>query len=109
MKKIIIMLTVLFSNAVMAGAGWTGYGKITELNQQPGTQTADVYIKATLPSNLSGCSDTTGYILSVQNARDERTFTMLLSAFMAGKEVRLYFTGECHKWNVAMVAGVYIR
>lgn len=108
MKRIIWLALILFSSKVFAG--WTDYGPITEINQQPGGSGHDVYIKADLPNNYSGCSDSSGYMLYVNDSADERIFSMLLAAFAAGKEVRLYFTANnCHPWNIAIVSGIYVK
>lgn len=108
MKYILAVLLFISSLSAFA-SGWTGYGTITELNQQPGTTSTDFYIKATLPNNSSGCTDTSAYMLHVETERDERVFSMLLTALMAGRQIKLYYTGECHAWNIAMVKGVYIK
>ena len=106
--KILFILLVIFSAQSQAGNGWTGYGKITELNQQPGTG-ADVVIVANLPNNPTTCTVKSNFLLDVSTDRDKRTFSLLLSAFMAGKEVRLYVTDECPVWDTPKVTGVYIK
>jgi len=106
--KYVITVLVLFGASNVYSAGWTGYGKITEINQQP-SGVADVLIVADLPNNGTNCAVKNKFLLDVTDSRDERTFTILLSAFMAGKEVRLFVADGCPVWDMPKITGVYVR
>ena len=53
--KIIYLLVMVTLPVASLAQGWTDYGKITELNQQPNTDSVDVYIIADLPNNPTSC------------------------------------------------------
>ena len=110
MKRIFALLMLLFSSSLLAASGWTGYGQISQISfQPPHPEEPDIYIAANLPNNTSGCNNTSSYMLMIDNARKERLLSMLMSAQIAKKEVRLYFTGECHDWGMAIIEGMYLR
>ena len=72
-----------------AGSGWSGKSKIEPLYAVNASQ---VIVKFT---NAAGYNPTSaGQVLVDPNA--QKTFyTLILSAFMAGKEVNLYLYGDC--------------
>lgn len=103
----VCFVSLLFPFSALA-SGWTGYGKISELNQQPSGQ-ADVVIIGSFPGNPTSCAVTDRFLLDVTSAREERMFAMLLAAFTAGREVRLFVTDGCPVWDTPRVTGVYLR
>jgi len=108
LKLSLLLFCSLIAVANVNAAGWTGYGKIAELNQQP-EGNVDVYIVANLPNNPTTCTKKDGFLLDISTERDKRVFTILLSAFMAGKEVKLFVTDGCPIWDTPKITGVYIK
>jgi hypothetical protein len=107
-----VALCSLTSNTAIAAAGWTDSTPITELNQQPtsGVGSTLVFVETTATVNPSGCSHTTGFYFAVTDDRTKRMFAMLMSAQLAGRNVKIYTTGICHSpWNYAQLDGVVIN
>jgi hypothetical protein len=89
-------LLISASDPALAAAGWTDFGPITELNQQPafGTPGAGlILVEVEVTSNPSGCSVPNRFFFSVNR---ERLFVTLLAAQMFSRNVRIYTTGNCH-------------
>ncbi|TQV65576.1 hypothetical protein FKG94_28540 [Exilibacterium tricleocarpae] len=107
-KKIVFCFTPLFLPFSVMAAGWTGYGQIAELNQQP-PGVVDIVITGNFPNNPTSCTVIDKFLFDISSARDERTFSMLLSAFMAGKEVKLFVTDGCPVWDTPKITGIYIK
>ncbi|MEM9383891.1 MAG: hypothetical protein AAGA68_02450 [Pseudomonadota bacterium] len=108
-RAIGVGILAFLASAASHSAGWTGWGLITEISQQPATGTADVLIVATLPNNPTSCTDKDRFLFDVTTGRDERTFSMLLAALAAGQEVRLFVTDGCPQWDMPKITGAYIR
>lgn len=106
-KTVFCFVSLVFPLSAVA-AGWTGYGKIAELNQQPSGQ-VDVVIIGDFPGNPTNCAVTDRFLFDVSSARDERMFSMLLAAFMADREVRLFVTDGCPVWDMPKVTGIYVK
>lgn len=107
-KVVFCLMSLLFPFSAMA-AGWTGYAKITELNQQPPSGQADVVVAGNFPGNPTTCAVTDRFLFDVSSARDERMFSMLLAAFMADREVRLFVTDGCPLWDMPKITGIYVK
>ena len=90
---VFLFITTVSSFDVMSeGSGWSGKSKIEQLYAVNSSQ---VIIKLSNFTNATGCNpNTAGQVLVDPNA--QKTFyTLILSAFMAGKEVDFYLYGEC--------------
>ena len=107
-KKTVFCFVSLVLPFSAVASGWTGYGKITELNQQPSGQ-VDVVITGDFPGNPTSCAVTDRFLFDVSSARDERMFSMLLAAFTADREVRLFVTDGCPVWDMPRVTGIYVK
>lgn len=120
MKRIVVTAIVLlagYSLQAYAAPGWTNYGKITTLEQNPGdggSISNQVLLVANVTTNPSGCSVSTGFYFSLEGAtqadtdRKKRLFTMLLSAQMASSSVRIFATGACNSVGYAELDGVVV-
>lgn len=106
-----ILLAAICTNA-SAAAGWTDFAPITEFNQQPVAGNASTYliISASVTVNPSGCANSHGFYLDVNDDRRKRLFAMLLSAHLAGRSIKIYTTGNCHTlWGLAEMDGLLIN
>jgi hypothetical protein len=95
-----------------AGSGWTNFGPITELNQQPafGTPGAGlVFVEVGVTNNPSGCRSQNQFFFSVIDDRRKRLFDMLLAAKMFARNVRIYTTGNCYVEGETEMDGVIVR
>lgn len=90
--SIIFFMIILSCEAVAAGSGWSGKSKIETLYAVNDNQ---VVIKLTNFNNATGCNpNSAGQVLVSPNT--QKTFyTLILSAFMSGKEVDFYLYGDC--------------
>lgn len=86
-----LILTLSFT-VTAAGSGSSGRSKIESLYAVNDNQ---VIIKLTHFNNATGCNpNSAGQVLV--NPNTQKTFyTLILSAFMAGKEVDFYLYGDC--------------
>jgi len=111
-KRGVVVLLSLVSSASFAAAGWTDSTPILEINQQ-GTTGAGanlVFIETSVAVNPSGCSHAMGFYFAVNDERQKRLFAMLLSAQLAGRNVKIFTTGVCHNpWGYAELDGVVIN
>jgi len=113
MKKILFSLIFIVSQTCFA-SGWTGSGKITELNHQQlgGAGSNQIFLKVSVdqnPSSPENCIVRDGFFFEVTDDRTERLFTILLSSLMANREIKLFVTGECHAWGYARLDGVILN
>lgn len=94
-----------------AAAGWTDFGQVSNLNQQPASGAAPgiVLINVSTTANPSGCSVANGYYLSVTDDRTTRLFTMLMMAQATGRNVQLWVTGTCNVWGWAQLDGLVVQ
>lgn len=114
LKKYFLILVCALSGQAYAGSGWTNFGKVDEINhQQLGGAGSDlIFITAELGNNQTDpleCTVRNGFYFQVTDDRTERIFTILLSALISGREVRLFLSGECHTWGRAKLDGVIIK
>ncbi|ACA85756.1 hypothetical protein [Shewanella woodyi] len=90
----VFLLLISFTpfDVMSEGSGWSGKSKIEQLYAVNSSQ---VIVKLSNFTNATGCNpNTAGHVLVDTNS--QKTFyTLILSAFMAGKEVNFYLYGEC--------------
>lgn len=106
-----VLVSLSFLSNALAGAGWTPATTILELNQQPasGVGSELIFVETALTSNVSGCPHGAGFYFAVTDDRKKRMFSMLVAAQLAGKQVKLYTTGNCHTpWDYAELDGVTV-
>jgi len=95
MKYYLAIICFLFSiTAGAANQGWTGYSKVVAL-----VNTAQGGINVRLSPELTGCVSQSGYgdkYASVYptHVGIDKIQATLLAAYMADKEVRLYFSDD---------------
>jgi hypothetical protein len=94
-----------------AAAGWTDFGQVSNLNQQPATGAGAglVFVNTSTTVNPSGCSLATGYYFSITDDRTTRLFAMLMMAQASGRSVQIYVTGTCHSWGYALLDAVVVQ
>jgi len=102
------------SQSANAASGWTNFGTIGAINQQPITTPGSemVFINvsvSTNPSDSSACSVRDGFYFAVTTDRDKRLFSMLLMAKATGQKVQVYVTANCHLWGYAEMQGMVIQ
>jgi hypothetical protein len=107
---VLAMFVTLAPETARATPGWTWTGVITEINQQPGGgYNGYVFITATVTSNPSACSNPTFfYFAAINDDRQKRMLTMLLTAQATGRQVRIWATDTCHPWGASLLDGVII-
>lgn len=94
-----------------AGQGWTDAGAISSIEQSPasGSLANQVLVVASVSGNLSGCTVPTGFYFTIADDRQKRLLALLLSAHLAGRNVRIFFTGTCNTVNYAQLDGVMLQ
>jgi hypothetical protein len=107
----LLALTFVASTAAVAASGWTDFGAVSQLNQQPvaGIGSELVFVNVSVTSNPSGCSVPNGFYLAITTDRQTRLFAMLMTAQAGGRNVQIYVTGNCHTWGFAELDGVVIQ
>jgi hypothetical protein len=89
---IIAFLGTLSLNSFAGNAGWSGEATITSIYA---LHDDAVLIKLSSFKNPGGCStNSSGHIMVSPNS-EKTWFTLLLSAYMAGKTVDIYVTSDC--------------
>lgn len=108
------MSLLAVANTAAAAAGWTDFGSITSLNQQPATGAGAnlVFVDASVttnPSDAGACTIRNGFYFSVSDDRRKRLFASLLAAQMSSRSVKIYTTGACGPWGYAELDGLIIQ
>ena len=107
----VLVASLALSIGAIAAPGWSDFGVITELNEQPttGDGAGQVFVQVAINGNPSGCTDLTGFYFTVSNDRTKRFYATLLSAHLSGRAVSIWTTGTCHLWGFAELDGVRVR
>jgi hypothetical protein len=87
-----LLLMLLCHDGAWAGAGWTSYGRVTEL--QP-TTAGRFLVRLDGASNPSGCRDESWFYRDYAGVGVELMFHALLGAATSNLTVRVYVTGRC--------------
>lgn len=82
----------LFTADAGAGAGWTSYGTVAELNP---TAFGRFLVKLDVSSNPSGCRNKVWFYRDYTGTGADHMFRALLGAVTSGRKVRVYVTGVC--------------
>jgi len=103
-----------FISQANAAAGWTDFGTIIELNQNPangpGNELLFMRISVTTnPSDPGACQNRDGFYLPVTTDLQKRLFAMLMFAKASDKRIRVYVTGSCHLWGYAEMQGLVME
>lgn len=64
------------------------------------------------PGAMPGCyNDRGGYLRLVDQANHDKTFSTLLSALIADREVQVFYdiTGDASGWSMCQVTAIYVR
>jgi hypothetical protein len=108
----IVIAMVFGSLSAHAAAGWTDFGTISMLNQQPSLGNAPdmVFFNLSVSTSPSGCSVSTQFYFSVTTDTQKRLFAMLLAAHAAGQSVQVWVTGNCLPlWGSTEIDGLVIQ
>lgn len=98
--------SLLSAVTVLAGtAGWSGYGKVIEL--EPTTQ-GRFLVRLDLPSNPSGCRDKDWYYRDYTGAGAEYMFQAVLAALRDARPLQVYVTGNCDINGYAEISSLRI-
>lgn len=92
-------------------ANWTGFGQVSNLNQQPegGAAPGIVLVSVATTTNPSGCSVASGYYLAIPDDRATRMFTLSMMAQATGRSMQLWVTGTCNIWGYAFLDEVVVQ
>lgn len=82
----------LFQHGVFADAGWTGYGRIAEL--QP-TTAGRFLVRLETDPNPSDCRNKSWFYRDYGDAGVELMFHALLGALTSNLQARVFITGRC--------------
>ncbi len=107
-----ICASLVVSMPAVAAVGWTGFGQVTRINQQPPTGAGAnlVFVDTTVTVNPSGCSYGSGFYFAVVDDRTKRLLAMLMAAQLASRQVQIYTTGTCHDpWGYAQLDGLEMQ
>ena len=80
-------------DAVQAGAGWTDYASVAELNP---TGLHYYLVRLEVNQNPSGCHNKSWFFQDYKAPGSQKMFWTLLEALKTGMRVRVYVTGKCH-------------
>lgn len=94
-----------FSSLVLAVAGWTDYGSVTELRP---TSNGRYLVVLNVDENPSGCKNDETFYQDYGFPGSKQMFDTLLEAVVAGKKVRVYVTGKCELNGYAEISSVGI-
>jgi len=113
MKYFITLLAVcafLSPLASFAAGNWTQAATVSSINQQPAKPPFPerVYFSSA-ESTISTCGQSGLYYLSAEGKHMDRLFSMLLTAYSTGKNVKLYSEGSCDPWNATKVEGIILE
>jgi hypothetical protein len=87
-----LLLLCLCHSGTWAGAGWTSYGRVLEL--QP-TTAGRFLVRLDGVSNPSGCRDEDWFYRDYTSGEVEMMFHALLGAITSNLSARVYVTGRC--------------
>ncbi|TVZ41920.1 hypothetical protein P886_1271 [Alteromonadaceae bacterium 2753L.S.0a.02] len=95
MKKIkYILCWAIIIFPCLAYAGWENAGKVTRVHSGHGN--GPYAFSTEININVDGCTqNNVGYFVSETNSASERIYSLLLAAYMSGKPIAIYTTGEC--------------
>ena len=91
-KIIFLVFSFLLPGAVSASAGWSGNATITSFYTLSETQ---AIVKLSNFSNPHGCLVNFGGDIVLNPTTQKAWFSMLWSAFLAGKTVNVYVSPNC--------------
>jgi hypothetical protein len=111
---LLVLCAAGLSPQSFAAAGWTDYGTLVELNQNPpggvGNELLFMRVSVTTnPSDPTACSVRDGFYLPITTDFQKRLFAMLMMAKASAMRVRVYHTGTCHTWGYAEIQGVLLE
>lgn len=109
MGRLMILLgigLVLAGTALAVGeAGWTGYGRISELRP---TTAGRFLFRLDVSDNPSGCREKQWFYTDYGRAGSEYLFQALLNAFGSEKRVSVHVTGGCDLNGYAAISAVSV-
>ena len=105
-RLIIAASLALASLGAHGEAGWTGYGRVTELTP---TTRQRFLVTLDVAGNPSGCSDKQTFYQDFVLRGAEQLFDTLLQALVSDKRVRVYVTGRCELNGYSEITSVTIR
>lgn len=110
MKYVLYLLTILSSNLLAADYGpWT---KVEKIYQQTKNETPFVNFGV---DSMPGChGNNGGYLNKLDEKGSERTFSILLTALTASREVRVYYElndvpSGYVGWGLCDIVAIHIR
>ncbi|MBQ4890688.1 hypothetical protein J8L86_12580 [Shewanella sp. MMG014] len=101
MKKLFFIGLMLMSSNGFAASGWSGAATIESMYLVNEDQ---IVIKLSSFNNVTGCSFSPDGQVMVRPSSQKVSYSMILSAFMAGKKVNFYLFGECQTTHWADVS-----
>ncbi len=94
---LVVLFLAAFSSYASAGGWFTENGEVEFLHIEKGLVLAN--INTTDKKYFDGCDSTDGVIINDDTENGKRQYALILSAFAAGKKVKIYTSG-CHtEWG----------
>lgn len=105
-KKLYLCFVVsLVTHTAYAGAGWTDYANVSELNPK------DLHyysVRIDVKENPSRCDASVWFYQDYDRRGADKMFDVLLEALVSGLKVRVYVTGKCNLQDQSEISSVSI-
>jgi hypothetical protein len=99
----VLALSCAFASANVHGAaGWTGQGRIAEVQVN---EFGRILVRLDAGGNPSGCRESAWFYRENSGGTDQM-LEMLLAAVQAGRPVAVYVTGLCHLKGYSEISAV---
>ncbi len=111
MKNILSVLALLFTPVVSA-AEYGPWTTVESIYQQTANETPFISFGE---NSMPGCyGNNGGYLGKLNEKGSERTFSLILTALTAGREVRVYYhfndvASDYTGWGICDIDAIYIR
>lgn len=93
LKKFLCGAILVLPNVTYAG--WEKAGKVTRVHSGHGDNSAYAF-STEVNINLDGCEGkNVGYFVAEGSGASDRIYSLLLAAYLSGKPVAIYITGQC--------------
>ena len=105
----LLAAAVMLSSSVVSHAASGPWTTIAQIYTRTGPGTPFIYLA---PGAMPGCfNDRGGYLRLMDQSNHDKTYSTLLSALIADREVQIFyeFTGTTSGWGMCNITAVYIR
>jgi hypothetical protein len=100
-----LVLSVLPVSALQAAAGWTGFGRVVELQA---TIHGRFIFRLDISSNPTDCKNKEWFYRDNRGVGSNQIYLTLLEAVTSGQQVRVYVTGICDLNGYSEISSVSV-